>query len=137
MSTRDAPRVVLELTEHAAVEDYDQLLAALYALRRRGARIAVDDCGSGFASLRHVAMIGPEFLKLDALLCHDVSEPVRAALTRALLAFASDTGCDVVAEGVENEADLQALIGLGVRYGQGYLFDRPRIPGLVRSGSSG
>lgn len=126
IGTRDAPRVVLEITEHAPVEDYEELRTALDVLRRRGTRIAVDDCGSGFASLRHVAMIGPEFLKLDALLCRDVSEPVRAALTRALLAFAEDTASAVVAEGVERPEDLEALLSLGVRLGQGYLFDRPR-----------
>ena len=130
----DRDRLVLELTEHAPVSDYGALAERLAALRAQGLRIAVDDCGAGFASLRHVALIGPEFLKLDTVLCRDVREPVRAALTRALVGFARETGATVIAEGIETVDDLAALRELGVPLGQGYLFSPPApVESILRS----
>ncbi len=122
----DPSRVVLELTEHAPVDDYGELSAALDELRALGTRVAVDDCGAGFTSLRHVALIAPDYLKLDMVLCRDVREPARAALARALVSFAQETGSVVIAEGIERRDDLEALRELGVEMGQGYLLSRPR-----------
>lgn len=121
----DPQRVVVELTEHAPVRDYDELKRALDGLRSIGARVAVDDCGAGFTSLRHVALIAPDYLKLDMMLCRDVREPARAALARALVGFAEETGSVVIAEGIEDRDDLCALRELGVDLGQGYLISRP------------
>lgn len=121
----DARRVVLELTEHAPVRDYDRLGEAIAGLRGLGARVAVDDCGAGFASLRHVVLIGPDFLKLDVVLCRDVREASRTALTRALVRFAEETGSVVIAEGIEVLDDLHALRDLGVGLAQGYLLGEP------------
>jgi EAL domain-containing protein (putative c-di-GMP-specific phosphodiesterase class I)/DNA-binding NarL/FixJ family response regulator len=118
-------RVVIELTEHAPVRDYAALQARLDELRSRGFRIAIDDCGAGFASLRHVVQIAPDFLKLDVVLCRDVRSPVRWAMARALAGFASETGTTAVAEGVEDEADLEALVELGVPLAQGWLLGHP------------
>jgi len=118
-------RLVFELTEHAPVRDYDALVQRLRGLRERGHRIAVDDCGAGFASLRHVVLVDPDFLKLDVVLCRDVREPVRWAMTRALAGFAAETGAIAVAEGVEERADLEALAELGVPMGQGLLLGEP------------
>ena len=125
LAAADAQRVVVELTEHAPVHDYAALGKALDALRALGTRVAIDDCGAGFTSLRHVALIAPDYLKLDMVLCRDVREPSRAALTRALVLFAGETGSRVIAEGIENPDDLAALRELGVELGQGYLFARP------------
>jgi EAL domain-containing protein (putative c-di-GMP-specific phosphodiesterase class I)/DNA-binding NarL/FixJ family response regulator len=127
----DVGRIVLELTEHAPVRDYDELKRALDDLRGLGARIAVDDCGAGFTSLRHVALIAPDFLKLDMVLCRDVREPARAALARALVSFARETGSVVIAEGIEERDDLAALRDLGVGLGQGFLLSRPQKPELL------
>ena len=125
LAASDPERVVVELTEHAPVHDYAALGAALDALRALGIRVAIDDCGAGFTSLRHVALIAPDYLKLDMVLCRDVREPSRAALARALVSFAGETGSTVVAEGIEDPDDLAALRELGVELGQGYLFARP------------
>jgi EAL domain-containing protein (putative c-di-GMP-specific phosphodiesterase class I)/DNA-binding NarL/FixJ family response regulator len=128
LAASDPTRVVVELTEHAPVRDYDELKRALDALRELGTRVAIDDCGAGFTSLRHVALIAPDFLKLDMVLCRDVREPARAALARALVSFARETGSVVIAEGIEQRDDLTALRDLGVELGQGYLLSRPRVP---------
>lgn len=126
----DAPpgRLVLEVTEHAQVEDYAQLRAALAPLRRH-ARIAIDDVGAGYSSLRHILDLEPDILKLDMLLNRDVdSDPARSALIGAMVTFAAEVGCTLVAEGVETAAEAAALQALGVDCGQGWHFGRPMPP---------
>jgi EAL domain-containing protein (putative c-di-GMP-specific phosphodiesterase class I) len=117
--------IVLEITEHARVTDYGELAEVLRPWRARGARVAVDDTGSGFASLRHVLRLEPEIVKLDSSLTHHIdSDAVLRALGYTLKAFAGAIGAETVAEGVENERELYALRFLGVPYGQGfYLHD--------------
>lgn len=124
----DAPvaRLIIELTEHAAVDDYGALARALGDLRAAGLRVAVDDAGAGFASLRHVLQIEPDLLKLDISLCSGIAgDRRRRALARALLAFAAETGIGTVAEGVERSEDLAALRELGVQLGQGFHLGAP------------
>jgi len=119
-------RLVLEITEHARVEDYDALDAALAPLRARGLRLAVDDAGAGFASLRHILRLAPDVIKVDMTVTRGIdTDRARRALTSALVAFGSETGAEIVAEGIETQAELEALRGLGIRYGQGYLLGRP------------
>lgn len=119
-------RIVLELTEHAAVDDYALLAGALAPLRAEGLRLAVDDTGAGYASLRHVLRLGADLIKLDRSLVSDLAaDPVRHALVAALTRFADDTGSQVVAEGVETTHELAALEALGVPFVQGYLLGRP------------
>ena len=119
--------LVLEVTEHERVEDYPALLRHLAPLRAAGLRIAVDDAGAGFASMRHVLALAPEFIKLDMSLIRDVHrDPTRRALAAALTTFAQQTGADVVAEGIETAAELRCLQQLGVSHGQGYHLGRPR-----------
>ena len=124
-------RVVLEITEHAPVDDYRALRRALARLRALGVRVAVDDCGAGFSSLSHVTQLAPEFLKLDGVLCRDLRSPVQSALARALVTFAADIGSTVVAEGIEHDEDLAVLRELGVPLGQGYLLAPPASVGHV------
>lgn len=122
----DPSRVVIELTEHAAVEDYPTLLAELAPLRRQGARLAVDDAGGGMSSLTHIVKLDPDIIKLDRVLITGVEDdPVRRALTGALVHFADEVGAQVVAEGIESEAQLRVLCDLGIRLGQGYHLGRP------------
>ena len=120
-----AERLVLEVTEHARVADYDALADVMQPWRARGARVAVDDTGSGFASMRHVLRLEPEIVKLDSSLTHHIdSDAVLRALGYTLKAFAGAIGAETVAEGIENERELSALRFLGVPYGQGfYLHD--------------
>ena len=119
-------RIVVEVTEHAPVDDYEILNAALAELRSRGCRLAIDDTGAGFASLRHILRLAPDIIKLDITLTRGLdSDPARRALATALISFANDIGATLVAEGVETQAEVEALCALGVGLGQGYFFARP------------
>jgi diguanylate cyclase (GGDEF)-like protein len=121
----DLRGVVVELTEHEAA-DAPEMAGRLGELRRRGARIAVDDAGAGHAGLQQLTRVRPDIVKLDRDLVHGVSDdPVRAALIECFVAFARRTGTEVCAEGIESPADLAALAGFGVRYGQCYLLAGP------------
>ncbi|HEX3824851.1 MAG TPA: EAL domain-containing protein [Mycobacteriales bacterium] len=119
-------RLILELTEHTVVDDYPALVAALKSMRQRGARIAIDDTGSGYSSLAHILKLAPDFIKLDHDLVSGIDvDPVRRALAASLVSFAAETGAQIIAEGVESSEELEVLRGLGVRYAQGYHLGRP------------
>nr|WP_281414665.1 EAL domain-containing protein [Plastoroseomonas arctica] len=119
-------RVVVEVTEHAPVADYAKLLWECARLRETGARIAVDDAGAGYAGLQHILQLRPDMIKLDIALVRAIdTDPARRALVSALMFFAEETGCLMVAEGIETQAELDILRKLGVHCGQGYLFSRP------------
>jgi EAL domain-containing protein (putative c-di-GMP-specific phosphodiesterase class I) len=121
-----APRVLLELSEHDQVEDYDALLAALEPLRAAGMRLAVDDVGAGFSSLRHIVVTSPDVIKLDRSIVAGVADDnVLATLVGSLVDFAHGCRATVVAEGIETAVDAAALHRLGVDYGQGWHFGRP------------
>ncbi len=122
----DAPRIVLEITEHEAVEDYDALLGALAGLRSIGARLAIDDAGAGFASMHHTLRLVPDIVKLDISLTRDIdADRAKHALAAALVSFADEMGMVIVAEGIETAAELDALLALGVPQGQGYYLAEP------------
>jgi EAL domain-containing protein (putative c-di-GMP-specific phosphodiesterase class I) len=119
-------RIILELTEHAPVEDYEPLKEAIERLRSCGARIAVDDVGAGFASLRHVLRLAPDIVKLDLSLTREIeTDSIARALASTLVTFCKRIGATVVAEGIESHAVLTLLRGLGVRQGQGYYLGCP------------
>jgi EAL domain-containing protein (putative c-di-GMP-specific phosphodiesterase class I)/CheY-like chemotaxis protein len=120
-------RLVIEVTEHAPVEDYDALDAVVAPLRAAGCRLAVDDVGAGFSSLRHILRLAPDIIKLDlSLTRHIDSDPPRRALATALISFASAIKAAIVAEGIETQDEVDALRALGVTYGQGYHLSRPQ-----------
>tara|TARA_R110000787_G_scaffold94105_1_gene196656 strand:+ start:714 stop:2003 length:1290 start_codon:yes stop_codon:yes gene_type:complete len=119
-------RILLEITEHARVEDYELLLQALEPLRRRGLKLAIDDAGAGYASLRHIVQLQPDIVKLDMSLTRDVdTDAARRALVGALMFYARETSAQVIAEGIETQAEFDTLKLLGVRRGQGYFLGRP------------
>lgn len=121
-----AHRLIIELTEHEPVDDYATVVDELDDLRRLGARIAVDDVGAGFASLRHILRLAPDIVKLDLSLTHGIEDDSGAhALTLAMVGFAADTGALIAAEGIETPSELALLRKLGIEHGQGYLLGRP------------
>ncbi len=119
-------RVVLELSEHDAVENYDDLAKLLTPLRARGLRLAIDDVGAGFSSLRHIMLTSPDVIKLDRSIVAGVGADNRlATLVRALVDFGHSAGAAVVAEGVETKDDAVELRAGAVDFAQGWYFGRP------------
>ncbi len=122
-------RIVLELSEHDAVDDYDALSAVLGPLRARGMQLAIDDVGAGFSSLRHIVLTSPDVLKVDRSIISGVStDPVLTTLVRSLVTFAHDCDARVVAEGIETAADAATLRALDVDFGQGWHYGRAGRP---------
>jgi EAL domain-containing protein (putative c-di-GMP-specific phosphodiesterase class I) len=119
-------RLVIELTEHEIVEDYDALLHALAPLRACGVRIAVDHAGAGFASFRHALLLKPDMLKLDISLVRGIdTDRSKASLCMAIAGFAHATDAALVAEGVETAGEAAAMRTLGADLVQGYFYGRP------------
>jgi EAL domain-containing protein (putative c-di-GMP-specific phosphodiesterase class I) len=119
-------RLVVEVTEHAAVDSYGPLREELAPLRSRGLRIAVDDAGAGYASLRHVLELRPDFVKLDRSLCDGIADDhARRVAVSGLVLLAQDIGARVIAEGVEVARDLTTIRQLGIDAVQGYLLGKP------------
>jgi EAL domain-containing protein (putative c-di-GMP-specific phosphodiesterase class I) len=120
-------RIVLELTERAAVRCYDALTRAVEPLRFWGVRLAIDDAGAGYSGLQHVVRLRPDIIKLDMTLTRGIdTDPPRRALAAAMVHFAAETGAVIVAEGIETEAELAVLRALGIHRGQGYLLGKPQ-----------
>lgn len=134
-------RIVIEVTEHSRIEDYEALQRTLATLRAAGAGLAVDDTGAGYASLAHVLQLRPDIIKLDRSLVTGVQDDqARRTLITSLTLLALDIGAVVTAEGVETAAELEAVAALGVDRAQGYLIARPAVhldewpPGLLGPG---
>ncbi len=122
-------RLVVELSEHDAIEDYARLTASLEPLRRSGVRLAIDDVGAGFSSLRHIVQSAPDIIKLDRSIVAGVAiDPVLRTLVRSMVEFGHGCGAKVVAEGIETAEDAAELTDLGVDHGQGWYFGRPGPP---------
>ena len=127
LSAAQVDRVMLEVTEHAQVEDYPRLRIAIARMRELGAQLAVDDAGAGFASWRHVLELDADLIKLDGSLTQAVDlDPRRRMLASALVDFGRSAGVAVLAEHIESEPQLAELQRLGVRYGQGFHLGRPQ-----------
>jgi diguanylate cyclase (GGDEF)-like protein len=123
---RDLRGVVLEITEEERVLDVEGLQRDLEPLRARGARIAVDDAGEGYAGLQQVMSMRADIIKLDRALVADVNtDPAKVALIGSLVHFARSTAASICAEGIETLEELRVLIHLGVAYGQGWALGRP------------
>ena len=122
----NAHRVVLEITEHSQVLSYPEFRDAIQGLRKMGVRFAIDDAGSGYASLQHVIELDVDIIKLDLSLIRDIHVDIKKqALASALLSYAHRVGATVVAEGVETQEEFNVLLQLGVDKVQGYLIGKP------------
>ena len=122
----DLTGLVIEITEEERVLDVEALQRHLDPLRARGARIAVDDAGEGYAGLQQVMSMRADIIKLDRALVADVnSDPAKVALIGSLVHFARSTGASICAEGIETLQELRMLVHLGVAHGQGWALARP------------
>lgn len=119
-------RLLVEITEHAAVVCYDSLATTVGPLRSAGMRVAVDDTGAGYASLAHVMRLRPDVIKVDRSLVSEIdADAARRAVVAAIVRLAEELGASVVAEGVETSEELDTVACLGVDCVQGYLLARP------------
>jgi diguanylate cyclase (GGDEF)-like protein len=122
----DLRGIVIELTEHELFSAEARFDERLTELRARGARVALDDAGAGYAGLQQLIRVAPDILKIDRSLVRGAhADPSRFALLEALASFAADTGAAVCGEGIEDFADLQALADLDATYAQGFALARP------------
>jgi EAL domain-containing protein (putative c-di-GMP-specific phosphodiesterase class I)/GGDEF domain-containing protein len=122
----DPERIVIELTEQSAIPDVSNILPALSALRTAGAQFALDDYGTANASMNLWVRLQPDVVKIDRFFIHDIaSDPLKFEAVRAMQHFANASGARLVAEGIENEADLIVVRDMGIGCGQGYFFGRP------------
>jgi EAL domain-containing protein (putative c-di-GMP-specific phosphodiesterase class I) len=127
--TQIAKRVVLEVTERAAIEEVNDVERRVSRLRELGFRIAVDDLGAGYAGLSSFALLEPEIVKLDVSLLRDIDQsPVKQKLVASMTALCKDMGFLVVAEGIETPAERDCVVALGCDLLQGFLFARPGRP---------
>ncbi|WNB87161.1 EAL domain-containing protein [Cellulomonas sp. ATA003] len=125
-SAADLRRLVLELTEHVRVDEYEPLTALLDLARGKGAVVALDDAGTGYSGLQQVALIRPEMVKIDrALVDHADRDEIKLAVTELLGAFAGRLDAVLIVEGVERPEELEAFVRLGIPLAQGWLFGRP------------
>lgn len=124
-------RLMLEVTEHDVVEDYASLCEALAEMRQQGLWLAIDDAGAGYASFLHILRLAPDVIKLDRSLTREIDRRDESrALAAALMGFASETGSQLLAEGVETREELATLREIGIGKAQGYLLGRPGpLPG--------
>jgi diguanylate cyclase (GGDEF)-like protein len=131
----DLSGITFEITENALVAEGPELELALRDMRVRGARIAVDDAGAGYAGFAQLVRVRPDVVKLDRSLVRSVdADGTKAAVIKAFVGFANDTGALICAEGIETVAELNLVTELGAATGQGYLLGRPQaqwVPGVA------
>jgi EAL domain-containing protein (putative c-di-GMP-specific phosphodiesterase class I) len=126
---KNSSRIVLEVTERAAILDVESFKEHLDILRGHGFLIAIDDLGSGYSALNTLADIEPDFIKFDMALIRGIdTNPVRQNLVRNMRAFADDLGIQVVAEGVETRGEYETVRDIGCHLIQGYYFAKPALP---------
>lgn len=116
-------RVDLEVIEQA---DQSSLLTEVACLKQAGYRVSIDDFGTGYSNLASVKAVSPDFLKIDKSFVFEMEEAtVRSSLIPEIIAIAHAVGAEVIAEGIENDAQRDCLLAFGVDYGQGFLYARP------------
>jgi EAL domain-containing protein (putative c-di-GMP-specific phosphodiesterase class I) len=132
-------RIVLEVSEQYAIENYTLFVAALQNFTGLGFEIAVDDMGAGYSGLEKIARLEPRYLKVDMQLVHDIDKSVvKQEMARALKGFADRMGSSIIAEGIETEGERSVCTELGIHYGQGFLLGAPgRLEDLPLVGPPG
>ena len=128
-------RVVIEITENQPTYDFAGMRSALLHYRAMGFQIAIDDLGEGFSSLRLWSELRPEFIKIDMHFVQGVdTDPIKLQFLKSIQLIAESCGTHVIAEGIETDAELSTISGLGILLGQGYFISRPApAPPLLAS----
>ncbi|MCX6363375.1 MAG: EAL domain-containing protein [Actinobacteria bacterium] len=126
-------QTVMEITENAVIDDFPHMRYVVDRLRDKGFRIAIDDAGAGYAGLQTMVEIEPDFIKLDMSLTRHLERSlVKQKLIGTLRDFCEQAEIALVAEGIETTEQLDALLALGITYGQGFLFAHPGSPYPLR-----
>lgn len=119
-------RIVLEITEHSAIDDLAALTAELQIWQGRGLAVAIDDAGAGYSGMQQILQLSPDILKLDMSLTTGIdTDAAKRSLAAAMVHFASEQDSIIVAEGIETEAELITLRAIGVHRGQGWFLGKP------------
>ncbi len=119
-------RIVLEITEQHAIDDFDAVRSAATVMRKFGFSIGLDDLGAGYAGLRLWSELKPQFVKIDRHFIHNIdTDPIKRDFVRSILNISRDIACRIVAEGIETENELSAVRELGIDIGQGFLLGMP------------
>lgn len=131
-----SPRLVtLEITEREVIDNLNLYREAMHAFLDLGFSFAIDDLGAGYSGLEIVATLHPSYLKIDMGLVRDIHlKRVNQGVVKAILDVGAGVGATVIAEGIETVEERDALVDLGVRFGQGYLYGRPIDPSAPRTG---
>jgi diguanylate cyclase (GGDEF)-like protein len=123
----DPSTVVIEITERHPVSDFMPMISTLEEMRQNGLKIAIDDLGAGYSSLRQWSEIRPDYVKIDGHFIQNIHEDsIKRQFVRSFCEIANDIGCSVIAEGIETEEELETVRSLDVDYLQGYLIARPQ-----------
>lgn len=130
LGERISPRfVTLEITERQVIENLTMYREAMHSFIELGFSFAIDDVGAGYSGLETIASLGATYLKIDMSLVRDVHEkPISQQVVKAILDMGNGVGATVIAEGIQTVEEADAVLQMGIRYGQGYLFARPIDP---------
>lgn len=121
-------RIVLEITERVAIQEWESFKRVLRDFRRHGFKIAIDDMGAGYSSLQAIAELEPDYLKFDISLVRNINENlIKIGLLETLVALSSKINASIIAEGIEDRNEYMTLRSLGVQLGQGYFFASPQL----------
>ncbi|PYQ21085.1 MAG: hypothetical protein DMF81_16590 [Acidobacteria bacterium] len=121
--------MTLEITEQRVIENLNLYREAMHSFMDLGFSFAIDDVGAGYSGLETMATLGAAYLKIDMALVRDVHHKrVSQQVVKAILDMGAGADAVVIAEGIETQEESEALVGLGVRWGQGYFFGRPQDP---------
>jgi EAL domain-containing protein (putative c-di-GMP-specific phosphodiesterase class I) len=122
-------RIILEMTERSEVHDFTAFRKTLRHFQDQGFKLAIDDVGSAYSGLKSIAEVSPDYIKIDMSLIRDIHHRnLKRELLSTIFRFSQSTGIRLIAEGVEVEGELQALLEIGVEFAQGFLFSRPNAP---------
>lgn len=121
-------RIIVEITETAAITDLDRTIAFIDAFRELGCRLAIDDYGAGHSTKLNLNLLSPNVVKIDRSYVVGYKDQANREFLENLLARSQALGFETVAEGVETEECAEAMVALGVTYMQGFLFGEPELP---------
>ncbi|MBI1882991.1 MAG: EAL domain-containing protein [Chlamydiae bacterium] len=122
-------RVVFEITERKAVKDFEQLRSVIQMMKKEGYEFAIDDAGSGYASMESIAILDPQYIKIDQSIIRGIeTHSVKQDVVKAFVNLSRMRHAILIAEGVEDEGECRMLSSLGVACAQGFFFARPAFP---------